>query len=369
MGRLLDATAGMWHRLNAQRVHRQLQWRQPRYRHEPTRWLVLQSGSNPSTDYYVRPRADAQGIQMMLRDVDADSLSPGDLSDGTEVIIVRYLSRHWANAIRQHREALAGVVYFMDDDLLDPSAWHSLPSSYRNRLGRHFSSMACEIASLMSRMWVSTAALAERYRSQQPEVMPPLPLVDEIRPPPRIEDGRVRVFYHGTAAHEAEIRWLRPIVAACLEICPQMHFEIIGDHAVNKLYRGLPRTHVLHPMSWPNYLAYARATAADIGLAPLLTDAFNGGRSATKVLDIARRGAIGLYSRVPPYENSVREGHHAALLPHDPGAWISTLAARTDALLQEPPSIRLASAPAPAGLALSSVSIQGLRNPAKGQSD
>src|SRR5205085_11321651 len=142
-------------------------------------------------------------------------------------------------------------------------------------------------------LWVSTAALSERYRALQPEVMPPLPLVDDTPRAAEGDDGFVRLFYHGTQAHEAEIRWLRPIVAACLEACPQVHFELIGNHAVNQLYRGLPRTRILHPMAWPNYLAHCRTMRGHIGLAPLLVSDFNAGRSHVKVFDVARCGAVG----------------------------------------------------------------------------
>jgi hypothetical protein len=288
---------------------------------------VLQSGPNPSTDYYIRPRAVAGGVPTMYRDVEHDRPSAEDLQDGTLVIVVRYLNRPWAEALHACAARLAGVVYFMDDDLLDPTAWVGLPRSYHDKLARHFATAASELAALTSQLWVSTAELAARYAAMEPTVMPPLPLVDDV-PRAEHEDGLlhgdtgfVRMFYHGTRAHEAEIRWLRPVVAACLEACPQAHMEIIGDQEVNRLYRGLPRTRVLHPMSWPNYVAHCRTMRGHIGLVPLLEGSFNAGRSYTKVFDVARCGAVGVYSRGGPYDAVLLPGSNGELLMTDKVEW------------------------------------------------
>ncbi len=321
---------GAWYRAGAALARHRLAWRRPVYRHEVRRWLVLQAGANPSTDYYIRPRAAASGIDAVYRDVEHDIPSAEDLQEGTQVVIVRYLNRRWAEALRAHAGRLAQVVYFMDDDLLEPSAWEGLPRSYHDKLARHFATTGQEIAELASQLWVSTPELAARYAQQEPIVMPPLPLVDDV---PRAEheaalmhadNGFVRMFYHGTRSHEAEIRWLHPIVAACLEACPQAHFEIIGDHEVNRLYRGLPRTRVLHPMSWPNYVAHCRTMRGHIGLVPLLEGSFNAGRSYTKVFDVARCGAVGVYSRGGPYDAALLRDEDG-LLMNDKQAWVGRI--------------------------------------------
>jgi hypothetical protein len=267
----------------------------------------------------------------VYRDVDQDRPSVDDLQDGTLVIIVRYLSRPWAEALNANAARLAGVVYFMDDDLLDPSAWVGLPRSYHDKLARHFATAASDIGTLASQLWVSTPELAARYAAMEPTVMPPLPLVDDAPKSereaalPHSDTGFVRMFYHGTRAHEAEIRWLRPIVAACLEACPQAHMEIIGDHEVNRLYRDLPRTRVLHPMNWPNYVAHCRTMRGHIGLVPLLDGRFNAGRSYTKVFDVARCGAVGVYSQRSPYQSLLHGRERALLLPNEPAVWAQSI--------------------------------------------
>jgi hypothetical protein len=288
---------------------------------------VLQSGPNPSTDYYIRPRAVAGGVPTVYRDVEQDRPSAEDLQDGTLVIVVRYLSRPWAEALHASAARLAGVVYFMDDDLLDPSAWAGLPSPYHQKLTRHFVQGVPALASLISQLWVSTPVLQERYADLRAQVVPPLPLPGDegLQPAQPQPDEPVLVFYHGTSAHMEEMRWLQPVMAIVLTACPQVLFEIIGNQEVNKLYRHLPRTRVLHPMSWPNYLSHCRNMRGHIGLAPLLHSSFNAGRSATKVMDIARCRAIGVYGRVPPYDTAITDGADAILISMDQQAWAEAI--------------------------------------------
>ena len=44
-----------------------------------------------------------------------------------------------------------------------------------------------------------------------------------------------------------------------------------------------------------------------------------------KFIDYARQGALGLYSRVPPYEGFVRDGIDGVLLPNEPEAWVDAI--------------------------------------------
>lgn len=296
-------------------------------RPEATRWLVLQLGPNPSTDYYIRPRATASGLPVSYRHIDADPPSADDLSPGTRVVIVRYLTPAWAQALHRHHAQLAGVVYFMDDELLNPAAWAELPKPYRQKLARYCQRMHPWIDVLATEYWGSTAALCEAHADRRMQLVPPLPLPEDahVQPTPWTPDGPLWAFYHGSAAHRAEIEWLRPVVAEALAQNPRLHFEIIGDHEVNKLYRSLPRTRVLHPLSWPNYLSHCRSFRAHIGLVPLLPGPFNLGRSHTKVYDVNRTGAKGLFASSEAYQESATLRPELRLIPMEEEKWLCAL--------------------------------------------
>lgn len=308
---------------------------------EPIRaWLVLEQSPSPTTDYYVRPRAAQAGVPVRYRDIHTPPC-PADLQPGTLVIVVRYALPLWVRALRRQQQHLAGVVYLLDDDLFDPQAWRELPLGYRWRLWRHQQALRPLWRQLVSTYWVSTPALAQRYPQLGAQVMPPLPLPEDrflaeatqaVSREEPVVHRKVLLFYHGTRSHQAEMAWLAPIVAQALAVCPDLHFEIIGNGAVNRLFRDLPRTRVLHPMSWPAYVAHCHWLADQhpgqrIGLAPLLTSEFNAVRSHTRVWDMTRCAAVGLYAAEGPYADVIRDGHDGLLLPASASAWLDAIVA------------------------------------------
>jgi hypothetical protein len=317
-------------------------WRPIRRPLAPTepvlRWLVLQQGPNPSTDYYIRPRAEASGCPVVYRHLDLDVPTSADLRPGTRVVVVRYLNPAWAEALRRHQSQLAGIVYFMDDELLDAQVWQGLPPAYRQKLQRYCGRMHRALAELATEYWGSTAPLCERHADRGMQLMPPLPLAEDAGRVPiaPVPGEPVQIFYHGTAVHIDEMRWLRPVIAEVLSACPLAHFEVIGDHEVNRLFRDLPRTRVLHPMSWPNYLSHCRAMRGHIGLAPLLLGVFNAGRSCTKVFDIQRAAARGVFSDLAPYGPDGVQASEGKCWPMLQDAWVQALCELS--CLQECPS-------------------------------
>jgi hypothetical protein len=79
-------------------------------------------------------------------------------------------------------------------------------------------------------------------------------------------------------------------------------------------------------MSWPAYLAHCRWLADQspgqrIGLAPLLPSPFNDTRSHTRIWDITRCAAVGLYAANGPYAAVIRHDHNGLLLPLNAGVW------------------------------------------------
>ncbi|MDQ7990020.1 MAG: hypothetical protein REI09_10360 [Candidatus Dactylopiibacterium sp.] len=289
-----------------------------------TRWLVLEQGSNPSTDYYIRPQIEASGLPACFRHIDRDMPQEQDLAPGTRVVIVRYLTPAWAEALRRRHAELAEVIYFMDDELLEPRHWKDLPAAYRKKLDTYCRRMRPAIQRLCHSYWGSTPQLCARHAALGMRHIAPQALPEDrqraVEPVPAT--GPVHIFYHGSSAHLAEMEWLQPVMAEVLAACPRAHFEIIGNHGVNKRFRGLPRTRILHPMSWPNYLAHCRAMSGHIGLAPLLPGPFNGGRSHTRIFDITRHAATGLYADAPPYAGHVPASQ---CLPMESTAWRDAL--------------------------------------------
>ncbi|MVW73307.1 glycosyltransferase family 4 protein [Bordetella sp. 15P40C-2] len=293
------------------------------------RWLVLQQKDNPSTDYYIRPFLRSTGLPVVYKDLDTDHPQFGDLAPGTGVVIVRYMNTRWAKALRQHRAQLSEVAYFMDDDLLHPEHWAGLPNVYIKKLNKYCAAFAPDIQALASVYWFSTEELRARYPYQAAQVIAPRPLPEDAETQelwhPQSPKGPVQIFYHGSATHQAEMDWLYPVMREVLNARPRAHFELIGSHGVNQQFRNLPRTRVLHPLSWQNYVSHCRTLNAHIGLAPLLPSPFNMGRSHSKIFDITRCGAVGIYSDPSTYATAIEDREDGLLLANDPDLWVEEI--------------------------------------------
>jgi glycosyltransferase involved in cell wall biosynthesis len=286
--------------------------------------VVIEHGRMPSTDYFVVPHVTRPGLPVSVFNSTRGGVDTSALSPGALVVFVRYIDARWAEAVRAAREHLAGVVLFMDDDLLDWRALQGLPWRYAYKIWRLTLRRRQWLEDVKASLWVSSEYLAGKYPLLNPVVIAAAPAPNIVLSRPA-----VRIAYHGTASHAAEIRWLVPIIRKVQEQCDYTYFEIFGGVDVNKLYRGISRVAVLHPMSWPNYHAYTSQGGFQIGLAPLLPGRFSAGRSNTKFLDFVRCGAVGIYSDAPPYSGFVRNGVDGLLVRNDPDAWveaISTLA-------------------------------------------
>ena len=288
-------------------------------RAQPRRVLVAEIEANPSSAILVAPWLARRhpGLEVCR------GPQPPTLGEGDFVVIVRYPTPAWRRAIEAAHDRLAGVAYFMDDDLWDRAAWAGLPKEYQRRLDERALRHRPWVERHCDALWVSTEALARKYAADGPQVIPLVPDAALLAQ----EHDAVHVAYHGTASHGAEIEWLHPVMAEVLARCPQAHFELFGDGRTGHAFLALPRVTLLHPLKWPNYLAYTAATRRDIGLSPLLPTPFNAARGAVKFYDFARMGAAGIYTDVTPFAGFVRDGVDGLLLPNEPARWVEAIVA------------------------------------------
>lgn len=284
-----------------------------------TRIIVLEHGPNPSTDYYIRPRLRKNSIPYEIINCSSQRPDHLEIPGGTFIIIVRYLTRSWGTYLLRHRHLFSGVALFMDDDLIAAKHSAHLPLHYRHKIHSLFERQLDQLNLLCSQLWLSTANLAEVYAHCAPRVLPPLPLCQDVTETP------LTYFYHGSAAHQAEITWLLDVVAEVQRRCCQLNFLIIGGGDVNRLFRSLPRTMVIHPLSWHSYGTCLATVPHHIGLVPLLPCNFNNGRSHTKFFDLTRFGSVGIYSDTPPYSQFIRNNVDGILLENSPELWIKTI--------------------------------------------
>jgi hypothetical protein len=279
---------------------------------EPRMVYLVEEQTNPSTDCFVLPAISGFGHRV-VRCAFADVPAVDDLV-GALVVFVRYVPPAWVRLIDAARPTFHGLVFFMDDDVLDVRASADTPWHYRLKLARLAAGRLRWLRRQRAELWVSTPYLRQKYAKWRPRLVLPSPAAD-------LADVR-RVFYHGTASHDSEKRWLRPVVAEAVRRDERLVFEIVGGQGVNRLYRGLPRVNVVHQMTWSAYQAFVAIPGRHVGLAPLLDSPFNRARSYTKFFDITRCGAVGIYSSDSACAEVVRDGVDGLVITLDEEAWV-----------------------------------------------
>ncbi|WP_435626648.1 hypothetical protein [Candidatus Ferrigenium straubiae] len=276
---------------------------------------LVEEQCNPSTDYFVLPAVSASG-RRVARCGFADLPAPSDL-DGASVVFVRYVPPAWAKLVAAVRHRLRTLAFFMDDDVLEVGASAGLPWRYRFKLARSAAWRSGWLQRQAAELWVSTPYLQQKYAAWHPRLVLPAPAA-----------GRTdvcRVFYHGSASHAAEIRWLRPVMEEALHREERLAFEIAGGRDVHRLYRGMQRVTVAHPMKWPAYQAYMTMPGRHVGLVPLLDIPFNRARSYTKFFDITRCGAVGIYAPDSACAKVVNHGVDGLVVVQKQQAWVEAI--------------------------------------------
>lgn len=280
--------------------------------------LVLSPGPVPTTSFYLESRLPpGRGRILDTRTPDV----PAAPQQGSEVVVVRYAPRPWLRWIVQHRNAFRRIALLMDDDMPQALLAAELPPGYALRTELRHGDVRRMLAGCCDEVWLSTPELLRRYSGPGSRLLEPL-YVPGVSDEASGRDSEAVYFYHGTRAHQDEIRWLRPVVARVQQRCPWAVFEVFGDAGVERIFRGIPGVRVRPWLSWPDYLAYSGSRRYRVGLAPCLDTPFNRARSAVKFFDTTRLGAVGVYADLAPYAGIVREGETGFLRGAEADDWV-----------------------------------------------
>jgi hypothetical protein len=291
--------------------------------------LVLSEGHTGSTDYYLIPYLEKLGYHFTLLDYRQTPPPISQLDTYQLIIISRYISYPWLQVFNKLANGNIKIIYFMDDDLFDWQAIKTLALRHQWKIISKALLFRQQLMQLCDEFWVSTPYLVQKYAQFQPILLNPLSC-----PQTMARQKAIFVCYHGSPAHWQEILWLIPIIEQVQSRSEHIHFELFANGWMKKKLQHLPRVSLLHPMTWPNYLAFTSTQRRDIALAPLLDNPFNAARAAVKFYDYARMQAVGLYSNVPPYQGFIREAEDGFLLANEPALWVEKLLQCADNITQ-----------------------------------
>ena len=279
------------------------------------RLLILSRYPNPSFSYYLDERAKTLGdIPVLMKGLD-DPLDDIDC-EGLFVIICRYIKPPQLRWLEGKRDALAGVAYFVDDDIPAVLTGNEASLPYKFRLIKLAVRPLPRVNRLLTHVWTSTETLASAIATADHgiDILPPLPADIAVTAFNGAEDSctPLKMVYHATGVHRREHEFLMPIVRSAMERHDNLHFEVFAAGALARRWgrQGIDpaRIAIMPPLSWPAYLARTTHHKADIALAPLLSGKTNASRSDTKRVDIGRLRAAAIFSGCPTFERCAVAG-------------------------------------------------------------
>lgn len=137
--------------------------------------------------------------------------------------------------------------------------------------------------------------------------------------------GDLRIYWGGGGGHFDDLETVRvPLLRICKEY-PQVKL-VFSNFVPAWAVERLPHTRVfLVPMvDIDKYRRLLTWICADIGIAPLVKNEFNRGKSNLKYLDYSMAGICGIYQDLEPYNGSVKD-NITGILADSPMEWYEAI--------------------------------------------
>lgn len=218
------------------------------------------------------------------------------------------------------------VVVEIDDNMLSTADYN--PASAVYGPGSAFRDIAVSQFKAADAMIVSTPYLKDLYSdlNDSIEVVPnclDFKIWGNLRKKKR--DG-IRIGWAGGASHEGDLKIIELVVHNILKKHKEARFVFV--HGIPKFLRNIPRVECVDKFSRVDkYPAFLAQRGFDIGIAPLMDNAFNRGKSNLRWLEYAGLGIPCVASNVGHFKETLRHGEDALLAdtPEDFEAHLSRL--------------------------------------------
>lgn len=219
-----------------------------------------------------------------------------------------------------------------------PYAWEIDDDLYADKDYVNYKDAMDMIAADAAYIQVSTPLLAKKYNQKHSRVyVAPSKLASRHWPHlpiPRLADGCIRAFYHGIPSHQDDLLMLIPVLEQIHKKYPFFRLALlrVGENVEKELEKFNFLEAIQLPINqWP-FPHYTQALAAlapqmDFGLAPLVDNELNNGKSYLKALEYAALGLTCVASSVGPYKEASHIPH-ITLCQNNPCEWFNALESR-----------------------------------------
>ncbi|MSR32981.1 MAG: hypothetical protein EXR99_15925 [Gemmataceae bacterium] len=244
------------------------------------------------------------------------------LIEQADVLVLQFVNDWDWLAICSHRRRLGKVTIFEANDyFFDLQPWSPIAAAWSDRevqelyiqLMRHADGVQTSTR-FLAKKWQELGArevvVFENHLVSMPE-LPPL------------KERAFTVGWAGSPGHFADLLHIVPSLERWLGRRPDARLAIMtNDLAKSFFHLNQEKLQFRNFSSLEDYLGFL--ASLDVGLAPLLPTDYNRGRSDVKFLEYSSRGVPGIYQKLEPYREVVREGENGFFC-HDPESLLNKL--------------------------------------------
>ena len=279
--------------------------------------IVLHKGLNPTSYYWLTP-LDPYFIDLH-NNFDLDLLYNSDT-----IIIVRYIPIKYLLHLFKLNSRNIKIILFLDDDLLSPNLFSSLPINYRLNLFFKIFCFKNILCYFIREIWVTNFKLKKKIGSQLNKKLK-IKVLDLKFRYNFVEKKLHRISFIGTSSHVLELRWIKKLffkIQSCRDDCL---IELFINPEWRSYFKSIPKLKLTYLMDWETFLLDTQNRNVDIVLNPIFHSEFNSFRSPTKFFDTTRLGAVGIYSQTIPYNSFVKDNYDGILLKNDLDLWCQNI--------------------------------------------
>ena len=216
------------------------------------------------------------------------------------------------------------IITEQDDNMLSTPDYNPANNSYAP--GSYFRTIATEQMKMSDALIVSTPYLQEVYSDfcGNIKVVPnslDFRRWDNLKY--RRNKGIIRIGWMGGSSHEGDLRIIEPVIHKILEKHKTVRFCFV--HGIPAFLRGLERVETIEQFTridrYPQFLA---SRAFDIGLAPLVDNAFNRGKSNLRWLEFAGLKVPCVASKVGHFAETITQAEDGILCESEQD-WIDSI--------------------------------------------
>ncbi len=218
------------------------------------------------------------------------------------------------------------LVTEIDDNILSTPTYNIAHGTYRP--GSAFRQLATDQFRMSDAMVVSTPYLKEVYGEFNPNIYV-IPNSLDFRIWDNLKHRRntdfIRIGWAGGKTHDDDLKIIETVVHKLLEKYKNIRFSFVCG--VPKFFRGIDRVETIDDgVRIDRYPQFLASRSFDIGLAPLVDNAFNRGKSNLRWLEYAGLKVPCVASDVGHFSETITPDHDGILCENtSEGQWIDAL--------------------------------------------